>query len=92
MPQPAALRKGPWFSRPELTERVSWTSPPHTRMTTCSAPGQVGPYTPDTPELDSQRAISRHARLQVRGTPPGGNFEGQGPTDLSGYAGSVQFD
>ena len=34
----------------------------------------------------------RHARLQVRGTSPGGNFEGQGPTDLSGYAGSTQFD
>ena len=34
----------------------------------------------------------RYAWFQVRSTSPGGGFEGQGPTDLSGYAGSTQFD
>lgn len=90
--QPAALPEGPWFSRPELTERASWTSRPRTRTTTCSALGQVGLYTLDAPELNSPKTIFRHAWLQVGGTSSRGNFEGQGPTDLPGYAGSIQSD
>ena len=56
MPQAAALLEGHWFSRPELTEQASWTSPPHTRMTTCSALGQVGLHAPDPFEPNSLKA------------------------------------
>ena len=92
MPQPAALPKGPWFSRPELTEQALWTSRPLTRMITYSVLGQVGLYTPDAPGLGLRKTYSRHAWLQVGGASPRGNLEGQGPTDLPGYAGSAQFD
>jgi len=42
--------------------------------------------------LLTESIFFRHAWLQVRGTSPRRNFERQGPTDLSGYAGLTQFD
>ena len=42
--------------------------------------------------LLTESILFRHAWFQVRGTSPRRNFERQGPTDLSGYAGLTQFD
>jgi len=55
VPQAVALPEGRWFSRPEPTEQASWTSRPPTRMTICSALGQVGLCAPDTHEFNSPR-------------------------------------